>query len=144
MAHRTARAVLARAALTDAGTAYRRGWRTALSAGLLTFSETAPLSALGVATSPAAIGFAPFDRVLKYGYIGVYMITGSFQGWVASANGEAGLRRMRRAVGIHAALALGLGAAFALIVPGPPRSRSAQASSSAPPPHSSAASLSPR
>lgn len=107
----------ARAALTDAGNAYRRGWRTALSAGLLTFSETAPLSALGVATSPAAVGFAPFDRVLKYGYIGVYMVTGSFQGWVASADGAAGLRRMRRAVGIHALLALGLGGAFALVVP---------------------------
>ncbi len=103
--------------LTDARAAYRSGWRTALAAGLLTFSETAPLSTLGVAGSPAAIGFAPFDRVLKYGYIGVYMITSSFQGWVSSAPGEAGRRRMRRAVGIHALLAAGLGAGFALVVP---------------------------
>ncbi|MDU0366411.1 hypothetical protein RWH45_04225 [Microbacterium sp. KSW4-17] len=103
--------------LLDARSAYRGGWRTALAAGLLTFSETAPLSTLGVATSPAAIGFAPFDRVLKYGYIGVYMITSSFQGWVSSAAGAAGLRRMRRAVGIHGLLAIGLGAGFALVVP---------------------------
>ncbi|MEV7756326.1 hypothetical protein AB0O16_01205 [Microbacterium sp. NPDC089180] len=103
--------------LRDARSAYRGGWRTALAAGLLTFSETAPLSTLGVATSPAAIGFAPFDRVLKYGYIGVYMITSSFQGWVSSAAGAAGLRRMRRAVGIHGLLAIGLGAGFALVVP---------------------------
>lgn len=103
--------------LRDGRSAYSGGWRTALAAGLLTFSETAPLSTLGVATSPAAIGFAPFDRVLKYGYIGVYMITSSFQGWVSSATGEAGLRRMRRAVGIHGLLALGLGAGFALVVP---------------------------
>lgn len=106
-----------RAALADARGAYRGGWRTALAAGLLTFSETAPLSTLGVASSPAAVGFAPFDRVLKYGYIGVYMITGSFQGWVSSAPGDAGLRRMRRAVGMHVALALALGAGFALVVP---------------------------
>ncbi|MFV9424422.1 hypothetical protein [Microbacterium sp. S1037] len=106
-----------RAALADARGAYRGGWRTALAAGLLTFSETAPLSTLGVASSPAAIGFAPFDRVLKYGYIGVYMITGSFQGWVSSASGDAGLRRMRRAVGIHVVLAVALGAGFALVVP---------------------------
>lgn|GEM_PF-6996930 len=106
-----------RGALTDARGAYRGGWRTALAAGLLTFSETAPLSTLGVAGSPAAIGFAPFDRVLKYGYIGVYMITGSFQGWVSSAQGDAGLRRMRRAVGIHALLAVALGAGFALVAP---------------------------
>lgn len=106
-----------RAALADARGAYRGGWRTALAAGLLTFSETAPLSTLGVASSPAAIGFAPFDRVLKYGYIGVYMITGSFQGWVSSASGDAGLRRMRRAVGIHVVLAFALGAGFALVVP---------------------------
>lgn len=106
-----------RGALVDARGAYRGGWRTALAAGLLTFSETAPLSTLGVVGSPAAIGFAPFDRVLKYGYIGVYMITGSFQGWVASAPGEAGVRRMRRAVGLHALLALALGAGFALVVP---------------------------
>ncbi len=106
-----------RTALADARSAYRGGWRTALAAGLLTFSETAPLSTLGVATSSAAVGFAPFDRVLKYGYIGVYMITSSFQGWVSSASGEAGLRRMRRAVGIHALLAMGLGAGFALVVP---------------------------
>lgn len=106
-----------RAALTDARGAYRGGWRTALAAGLLTFSETAPLSTLGVASSPAAIGFAPFDRVLKYGYIGVYMITGSFQGWVSSASGDAGLGRMRRVVGIHVVLAVALGAGFALVVP---------------------------
>ncbi|MDQ1123350.1 hypothetical protein [Microbacterium trichothecenolyticum] len=106
-----------RAALRDARAAYAGGWRTALAAALLTFSETAPLSTLGVATSPAAIGFAPFDRVLKYGYIGVYMITGSFQGWVSSAPGDAGLRRMRRALGIHALLALVLGTGFALVVP---------------------------
>lgn len=106
-----------RAAIADARAAYRGGWRTALAAGLLTFSETAPLSTLGIAGAPAAIGFAPFDRVLKYGYIGVYMITGSFQGWVSSATGEAGLRRMRRAVGLHALLAIALGAGFALVVP---------------------------
>jgi PST family polysaccharide transporter len=104
-------------AIGDARSAYRGGWRTALAASLLTFTETAPLSMLGVASSPAAIGFAPFDRVLKYGYIGVYMITSSFQGWVSSATGVAGLSRMRRAVAIHAGLAVALGAGFALIVP---------------------------
>lgn len=106
-----------RTALADARAAYAGGWRTALAAALLTFSETAPLSTLGVASSPAAIGFAPLDRVVKYGYIGVYMITGSFQGWVSSAPGEAGLRRMRRAVGIHALLALVLATGFAVVVP---------------------------
>lgn len=106
-----------RAIFGDAVSAYREGWRTALSAGLLTFSETAPLSALGVVGSPAAIGFAPFDRVLKYGYIGVYMITSSFQGWVSSADGQVGLRRMRRTLGLHALLALALGTGFALVVP---------------------------
>ncbi|WP_136585968.1 oligosaccharide flippase family protein [Microbacterium hydrothermale] len=106
-----------RDAVDDARSAYRDGWRTALAAGLLTFSETAPLSTLGVASSPAAVGFAPFDRVLKYGYIGVYMITGSFQGWVSSSTGAAGIRRMRRAVGIHVVLALALGVGFALVVP---------------------------
>lgn len=106
-----------RTALADGAASYRGGWRTALAAGLLTFSETAPLSTLGVATSPAAIGFAPFDRVLKYGYIGVYMIASSFQGWVSSAPGEAGRNRMRRAVGIHAVLGLVLGALFATLTP---------------------------
>jgi len=106
-----------RLALVDAAASYRRGWRTATAAALLTFSETAPLSALGVASSPAAVGFAPFDRVLKYGYIGVYMITSSFQGWVSSASGDLARRRMRRAVGIHIVLGLVLGALFAGVVP---------------------------
>lgn len=106
-----------RAALSDGAASYRGGWRTALAASLLTFSETAPLSTLGVATSPAAIGFAPFDRVLKYGYIGVYMIASSFQGWVSSAPGDAGRARMRRAVGIHAVLGLLLGTLFATVAP---------------------------
>lgn len=107
----------ARSALADAATAYRAGWRTALTASLLTFSETAPQSTLGVVGSPAAIGFAPFDRVLKYGYIGVYMISSSFQGWVSSATGDVAHRRMRRVVGIHAGLALTLGVLFAVVVP---------------------------
>jgi len=106
-----------RGALADAVAEYREGWRAALASSLLTFSETAPLSTLGVAGSAAAIGFAPFDRVLKYGYIGVYMIASSFQGWVSSAPGETGLRRMRRAVGIHAVLGLLLGTVFAAVVP---------------------------
>ncbi|MFS0792838.1 lipopolysaccharide biosynthesis protein [Microbacterium sp. 1P10AE] len=106
-----------RSTLADAAAAYRAGWRTALTASLLTFSETAPQSTLGVAASPAAIGFAPFDRILKYGYIGVYMISSSFQGWVSSATGDLAHRRMRRAVGIHAVLALVLGALFAIVVP---------------------------
>ncbi|MGC0368445.1 hypothetical protein [Microbacterium sp. SLBN-111] len=107
----------ARSLLTDAGAAYRAGWRTALTATLLTFSETAPQSTLAIAASPAAVGFAPFDRILKYGYIGVYMVSGSFQGWVSSATGDLAHRRMRRAVGIHAGLALLLGVAFATVVP---------------------------
>jgi PST family polysaccharide transporter len=106
-----------RSTLVDAAAAYRAGWRTAVTASLLTFSETAPQSTLGVAASPAAVGFAPFDRILKYGYIGVYMISSSFQGWVSSATGDLERRRMRRAVGIHAVLALVLGALFATIVP---------------------------
>ncbi|BAJ73919.1 membrane protein [Microbacterium testaceum StLB037] len=106
-----------RVTLSDAAASYRGGWRTATAAALLTFSETAPLSTLGVAGSPAAIAFAPFDRVLKYGYIGVYMISSSFQGWVSSAHGAAGLHRMRRAVGIHAILGLILGTLFATVTP---------------------------
>ncbi|WZH37572.1 MAG: hypothetical protein PIR02_02650 [Microbacterium enclense] len=106
-----------RAALADAAASYRGGWRTAVAAALLTFSETAPLSTLGVAGSPAAIGFAPFDRVLKYGYIGVYMISSSFQGWVSSAQGAAGLARMRRAVTLHGGLGVVLGTLFATVAP---------------------------
>jgi O-antigen/teichoic acid export membrane protein len=96
---------------------YRTQWRPAATAALLTFSETSPMTALGVSGSASAVGFAPFDRVLKYGYIGVYMVTNSFQGWVASASGGLAARRMRRAVVLHLALAVVGGAGFALVGP---------------------------
>ncbi len=96
---------------------YASQWRSATTGALLTFSETAPLTALGVAGSPAAVGFAPFDRVVKYGYIGVYMVSNAVQGWVSSAPGALGRQRMRRAVGLHGMLATALGLGFALLAP---------------------------
>lgn len=100
------------------GLASLRGdWRPAATGTLLTFYETSPMMSLGLASSPAAPLFAPFDRLLKYGYIGVYMITGSFQGWVSSAEGDRGLARMRRATLLHVGLAVVLGAGFAIAAP---------------------------
>ncbi|MDM4761508.1 hypothetical protein QT381_00605 [Galbitalea sp. SE-J8] len=105
------------AAWGDALGSFRVTGRTALTSALLTVTETAPLTALGLAGSPVAIAFAPFDRVLKYGYIAVYMVAGSFQGWVSSASGALARRRMRAAVGGHAALGAVLGLGFAVLGP---------------------------
>lgn len=101
----------------DARASYGTQWQPAATGALLTFSETSPLTVLGIIGSPASRGFAPFDRLLKYGYIGVYMVTNSFQGWVASADGALKTKRMRRATGLHLGLAAALGCGFALLAP---------------------------
>jgi len=114
---RLAEVALLRSQLIIGIAALKSQWRSASVASTLTFFETVPLSILGVLGSPIINGYAPFDRVLKYGYVGVYMVSSSFQGWVASTVARQMYVRRRYAILVHIILGVVGGGAFATMAP---------------------------
>jgi PST family polysaccharide transporter len=87
------------------------------TASTMSFYESAPLAVLGAMRSPVLIQFAPMDRLLKYGYIGVYAASAALQGWVAELTGTEARRRMHIALTFHGALGVLAGVAFATLAP---------------------------